>query len=627
MKRLIFLLLLFTFLSGCKQETPIRDNYKDIIDIDYTPYSKERCKTWFTDAGSWYGVTMPAADTNLLGFCGPFHLEKRKWISAALIQTAYENGEKGVLRKISSCYLPGKAEMVFSNGINSITQRIIFADSDNLLLEISNSSNQKIKLFGVVNFEQATVEVVDNSLVIRYFEKEGLVVSFGEGVKLELEGRSYRAIAPHKRKFYIAIHFFEENKPIEESIEVAKKCIENAASELKENQARWDGYLSKVLRKDLTKEYDRIAVKAVTTLISNWKRARGALYHEGVVPSHGVGYFMGFWGWDSWKHAVALSHFAPEIAKNQVRAMFDYLTPEGMIIDCIFSNPKWNNTRDSKPPLAGWAISEIFKQTGDSAFVKEMLPLLIKYHQWWYKYRDHNGNGICEFGSVDGTMEAAAWESGMDNAIRYDNTKMLMNSEGAWSMDQESVDLNSFLAYEKRVIAELQQVELEFNCDSIANYFYNKEGGFFFDRRLKDSSFVMEEGTEACIPLWAGIASQEQADKVAAKFLDEKKFATYIPFPTIAADNPKFTPNGYWRGPIWLDQVYFGISGLRKYGYVKEADAFTRNVFDRLEGLKESKPIYENYNTHTGESIEAPNFSWSAAHLLLMYLEMGSLNN
>ena len=41
---------------------------------------------------------------------------------------------------------------------------------------------------------------------------------------------------------------------------------------------------------------------------------------------------------------------------------------------------------------------------------------------------------MCEYGSTDGTLEAAAWESGMDNAIRFDDAMMLKNdgSEDAW---------------------------------------------------------------------------------------------------------------------------------------------------------------------------------------------------
>ena len=58
---------------------------------------------------------------------------------------------------------------------------------------------------------------------------------------------------------------------------------------------------------------------------------------------------------------------------------------------------------------------------------------------------DHDRDGLCEYGSTDGTLIAAAWESGMDNAIRFDSTKMLKNNDYAWSMDQESVDLNAYL--------------------------------------------------------------------------------------------------------------------------------------------------------------------------------------
>ena len=104
---------------------------------------------------------------------------------------------------------------------------------------------------------------------------------------------------------------------------------------------------------------------------------------------------------------------------------------------------------------------------------------------------------------------------------------------------------------------------------------------------------------------------------------DTTKFSTYIPFPTIAVDNPKYNTRGYWRGPICLDQTYFAIRGLRNYGYHELADQYTLQVFDRLQGLKEDKPIHENYGTHTGERLKAPHFSWSSSHLLMLYSDYG----
>nr|WP_227461752.1 hypothetical protein [Odoribacter sp. OF09-27XD] len=69
--------------------------------------------------------------------------------------------------------------------------------------------------------------------------------------------------------------------------------------------------------------------------------------------------------------------------------------------------------------------------------------------------------------------------------------------------------------------------------------------------------------------------------------------------------------------------MYFGISGIRKYGYIKEADTYTDQVFTRLQGLTEGAPIHENYGTHDGGLLKAPHFSWSSAHLLMLYWEYG----
>ena len=43
-----------------------------------------------------------------------------------------------------------------------------------------------------------------------------------------------------------------------------------------------------------------------------------------------------------------------------------------------------------------------------------------------------------------------------------------------------------------------------------------------------------------------------------------------------------------WRGAVWLDQAYFGVKALERYGFQDEADEFTGYLFDRLEGLKNS---------------------------------------
>jgi putative isomerase len=330
---------------------------------------------------------------------------------------------------------------------------------------------------------------------------------------------------------------------------------------------------------------------------------------------------------------VALAQFEPDLAMDQIRAMFAYQDEQGMIPDCVFGDQNDDNWRDTKPPLSAWAVWEVYTVNQSRAFLEEMLPRLVKYHHWWYQFRDHDGNGLCEYGSTDGTTVAARWESGMDNAVRFDDVKMIRNGEATWSMDQESVDLNSYLYAEKKYIASIARV---LGNEKLADKFleegsslrqliqekmFDKRRGYFYDIKLDTKDFVDAAGPEGWIPLWAEVASPEQAEQVKKVMNDSEKFATFIPFPTVAADHPEFSL-GYWRGLVWLDQAYFAIKGLKQYGFCEDAERYTQQLFDRLEGLKNSDgPIWENYHPTTGQGTNVRHFSWSAAHLLLLFMD------
>lgn len=610
-----------------------RYDFPDIIDISFTPTENSRNYGWFTDAGSWIGFTIPQEDNWVNGFSGPFSLDmnRRQWLNYAIVKASFEGELDEVFTPEQAVYYPGEAHIVSSSKSGTITQTLNFIDASSALLTIEADSDKPLVLTGHQWAEDAELIVNKNDVTATYASGEIVKLTFPHKVELsEGDGNYYAVSNTADKSFQVVISFFTSEKELAAGTPNAQSILNNYQAKLEENKERWDGYIQSVLRDDMDYAYDRIAVKAVVTLISNWRTHRGGLLHEGIVPSHAVNYFVGFWAWDTWRFAVAASRFHPELAKNNIRAMFDYQQDDGMIIDCIYTDSSENNARDSKPPLVSWAVNEIYEQTGDLSFVKEMYPQLVAYYEWWYNKRDIDKNGICEYGATDGTLEAAAWESGMDNAIRFDDTKMLKNEDydDAWSMDQESVDLNAYLAYETQLLqkfASLIGAEFPYEDQSerIRDYFFDQENDFFFDKRLNDGSFITEFGCEAYTPLWTKIATEEQVERMLPILQDTEKFSTYIPFPTVAADNPKYNPQGYWRGPIWLDQTYFAIRGLRNYGYTDLADDYTLQVFERLEGLKNGGAIHENYGTHTGDRLKAAHFSWSAAHLLMLYHDYG----
>ena len=610
-----------------------RYEFNNILDIAYTPDTLTRCRGWFTDAGSWMGFTLPQKDHWVNGFCGPFSLDmnRRQWMAQSAVTVGYADQANVIFTPDSTCYFPGELYLSASSEEGKIIQRLNFLDASTALLRIHSDAGKELSLTASQWGKEIQVQTDQNTVIARHPSGEIVALTFTPDVSVKGTDNNYQAkINGSEHDTYVAISFYTGEKELSAGLQKAQLALSNPQEGLKANKERWEGYLTKILRKDMKPEYDRIAVKAVVTLISNWRTHRGGLLHEGIVPSHAAYYFVGFWAWDTWRFSAALAKFDPKLAKDNIRAMFDYQQPDGMIIDCIYTDPAENNARDSKPPLVSWAVDEIFTHTNDTAFISEMYPQLMAYYKWWYNKRDHNRNGMCEYGSTDGTLEAAAWESGMDNAIRFDDAKMLKNdgAEDAWSMDQESVDLNAYLALECKLLKKFAGIlGVTFDgpdySSQVADYFFDKEKGFFFDRRLKDGSFIQEPGCEAYTPLWTKVATADQVKAMLPLLTDTAKFSTYIPFPTVAADNPKYNPRGYWRGPIWLDQTYFAIRGLRNYGYNKMADEYTLQVFDRLQGLKEGAPIHENYGTHTGELLKAPHFSWSSSHLLMLYDDYG----
>ena len=638
MKKYTFLLSIIIILLSCNRQNPINKfeakHYPNLLDISYVPESKSGTDGCFSDLGSWFAFTPAEKQNPIGGFCGPFFFDTYSWSSKSLANLViFKPGSKTSVNFSldSAIYYPGSLNQILSAGLCSIDQKLIFITKNTALIrtKVKKPKEYRIRWQGKLFNEKTKLFAENNILIAERPNKSLIVIIFPENINIEINKENNSYFTKGEKFNFISISYFNNKN---EYLLLKKKLDESLSDPEKlfaENSSRWNNYLKSVLRNDMPEKFNKIAVKSIMTLISNWRSAKGDLFHDGVIPSHAVYYFVGFWAWDSWKHAVALAHFAPELAKDQIRAMFDYQDANGMVIDCIFANKNENNPRDTKPPLAAWALMEVFKETNDTAFVKEMYPKLEKYYNWWFKNRDYDKNGICEFGSIDGTTEAAKWESGMDNAVRFDDAVMFQNNESAWSFDQESVDLNSYLALEYKLLKELSKISgnkfeaIEIDGAKIANYFFCKEAGYFFDKKIQNGNFIKDEGPEGYTPIWTGIASIAQARKVSEILLDSTKFACFIPFPTLSADNPKYSKDSYWRGPIWLDQTYFAISGLRKYGFKEEADKFTENVFNRLEGLNRGEAIFENYDPQTGKHLRAPHFSWSAAHLLMLYWEFG----
>lgn len=663
----IFFYLVLTIGSACKEGTAPQelftqqDNFVNLINIKNIPASEnEKGLFVFSDLGAWFGFALPENESNNFAgsFIGPLKMNGKGWIAAgfAIPQMRIDSLDFDFARNIqTSEYLPGKLSQLFTNETIEFKSELCFSSKNTAVIRttITNGGATPVKLsllwksqffenqsnLNLTNNRCATLyDFTDDS----YLTVSHLTCNPSFASPLTLEGNEMTAIEQQnleiksgEKYMSFIVASFNFQQPI---MELTDSSTTELNSIFNDNQKRWNNYIASILKNNKNTQYlndnayRRVIVKSMMTLVGNWRSASGDMLHDGCYPSYNG--FYGFWSWDSWKHASATVLFNPELAKNEVRSLFDYQAENGMIPDFIGRNKQRNNWRDTKPPLSAWAVLNIYNATKDKDFVAEMFDKIYNYHQWWYRERDHDGNGVCEYGSTDGTLIAAAWESGMDNGVRFDNTKMLKNNApDAWSMDQESICLNSFLYAEKKYLSELatnlNKTELSKKLDTeaeilkhhIQTKMFDNETGFFYDTRLGSGEFIRVMGAEGWVPLWAGVATPEQAKRLLSVMLDSEKFNTTLPLGTLDVSNKKLRPvRGYWRGPVWIDQVYFGVTGLKKYGFEKEADMFIRKYIGNAQGLLTDGPIHENYNPLTGEALNSPNFGWSSALTIKMLL-------
>ena len=152
---------------------------------------------------------------------------------------------------------------------------------------------------------------------------------------------------------------------------------------------------------------------------------------------------------------------------------------------------------------------------------------------------------------------------------------------------------------------------------------WSSKHSIYFDWDLVADSPIDAHVAAGFTPLFAGVPDDEQAGKIGER-LDSNSFCRLghdcLAVPSYDKEKPGYTPNRYWRGPIWININYMLYHGLKRYGL----DDYSYKVKNSIIKLTQNYGIYEYYEPETGRGHGASNFSWTAALLLdLLYEEEG----
>jgi hypothetical protein len=350
------------------------------------------------------------------------------------------------------------------------------------------------------------------------------------------------------------------------------------------------------------------------------------------------------WYWDSAFHAIVWRRFDRERARRELTSLLNGGDEDGFIGHTIFWNRpvdlrrRWTynigsgdaaNTATIQPPLLAWAWRIA---VGDPA--EE--PRIATHHRWLESNRDLDGDGLLWIVQPD--------ESGLDSSPKYDAVwgrrahahlgfigLIQRNRRRDWNAKRIAAD-GGPLVCEVVVnvlwcLARLAAGEPSIT-PAIIDRFWDERRGLFLDVARGDVAHPdhMDAfgGDHRVRPsTWSALAPLALPDlpeEIGRRLIDEHlldadRYWTPYPPPSVSVAEPSFEPRDwetwlvrrYWRGPTWINAAWMIWIGMRRLGYIEQADAMSKALYEAY-AREGSREFYEPF---TGEGLGAEQFGWS----------------
>jgi hypothetical protein len=313
----------------------------------------------------------------------------------------------------------------------------------------------------------------------------------------------------------------------------------------------------------------------------------------------------------------------------------------------------------TQPPMLAIATERVVHALPPSErtrLLREMLPVLIKFHSWIYRERDPDNTGlaVCLHSWESGLDDTPYWTQTMDNVpppplhwrwlreyrrvhaderaapkdvthmmsllyimkkYHYDSARIMANSP---VMVQDLV-FNSILAAANESLERLaESAGLSLPPELHRRFaptrralesLWDSQSGAYYSRDRRANVLIRAPSVATFMPLFAGTAAPPRAEAIRRLLISEPGFNTAYPVPSVPTTSRVFEAQRYWRGPVWVNMNWFIIAGLQRYGFSEEADWLRT----RTLGLVDRSGFREYFNPVTGEGLGASGFSWSAA--------------
>ena len=387
----------------------------------------------------------------------------------------------------------------------------------------------------------------------------------------------------------------------------------------------------------------------------------GLLYLPGeyVVPG---GRFNELYGWDSYFIMLGLLHDEEyTLAKSMVEQLLYQVKHYGTVLN---ANRTYYLNR-SQPPLLSHMVLKWYERCQDKDWLMATLPQLESYYYYWVVPPHLNqATGLSRYFSVASGPAPEVLYSETDDQGRshFDRVKIFYrdnevtdydaslyydrdadeltdlfykgdramresgfdptNRFGPFSVDvihYAPVCLNVLIHQMEHDLAEIHSIlghgalsdqwrsRADYRNGLIDRYLWDDESGFYLDYNFRSVCHRRYEYATAFYPLWSGIASKEQADRMVANL---HRFEAPGGLKT-----SNFASGNQWDAPFgWAPFQYFAIKGLLRYGYKTEALRLAEKYVTLLvNDFERCGVLLEKYDVEkcTGDVSDAIKFGYS----------------
>lgn len=325
----------------------------------------------------------------------------------------------------------------------------------------------------------------------------------------------------------------------------------------------------------------------------------------------------------------------------------------------------------TQPPMLAEAIVQIGKKLPKSerlTWYQTIFPALLHYHSWLYKERDPENTGLIlqihpwetgldntppwiyelqkhktplwikligwlkidyvigffrkdSFLTLPGerisTLNALSYYN-IQRQLRHNkyNTFKILKHKG---LTIEDINFNAiFIRANYHLKSIAKEINRELPKELLKNMkksetaledLWDAYSGQYYSRNHHTHKLIKISTVGTLLPLYAGCISKERAQQLVDILNNKQTFNTNFPIPTVPINSKWFDQHKYWQGPTWVNINWLIITGLKQYGFIKEAELLKQQTITMVA----KNGIREYFSPLDSSPAGAHNFSWTAS--------------